>query len=188
MIVNGIFWTLGMEDAIKPDLDVSFVGPFEPNTFGGGAYAHGVKPEMYAGFTTQIPANNNTKSTKKAKAEVKPAAKSDSAAKVSLTTGKPARYVRIELPGDKRTLTLAEVEVMSGGKNVAKGGKATQSTTAGGISNARRRGVSRNGDLAGALRAGGHFEQLLGMLVILGTTAAVVAVRVSGQRAVAASC
>ncbi|OYW77148.1 MAG: cytochrome C precursor [Verrucomicrobia bacterium 12-59-8] len=133
MIVNGIFWTLGMEDAIKPDLDVSFVGPFKPNTFGGGAYAHGVKPEMYAGFTSQIPANNNTKSvSKKTKAEEKPKAKTDAAAKVSLTTAKPARYVRIELPGDKRTLTLAEVEVMSGGKNVAKGGKATQSTTAGG--------------------------------------------------------
>ena len=71
---------------------------------------------------------------------------------------------------------------------VTAGGNCRQSTTAGGISNARRRGVSRNGDLAGALRAGGHFEQLLGMLVILGTTAAVVAVRVSGQRAVAASC
>ena len=133
MIVNGIFWALGLEDAIKPDLDVSFVGPFKPNTFGGGAYAHGVKPEMYAGFTSQIPANNNTKSvSKKTKPEEKPAAKADEAAKVSLTTGKPARYVRVELPGDKRTLTLAEVEVMSGGKNVAKGGKATQSTTAGG--------------------------------------------------------
>jgi len=132
MIVNGIFWALGLEDSIKPDLDVSFVGPFKPNTFGGGAYAHGVKPEMYAGFTSQIPANNNTRSTKKAKQEEKPEAKADGTAKVSLTTGKPARYVRVELPGDKRTLTLAEVEVMSGGKNVAKGGKATQSTTAGG--------------------------------------------------------
>lgn len=133
MIVNGIFWALGMEDAIKPDLDVSFVGPFKPNTFGGGAYAHGVKPEMYAGFTSQIPANNNTKSvSKKAKVEEKPAAKADAAAKVSLSTGKPARYVRIELPGDKRCLQIAEIEVISGGKNVVKGGKASQSTTTNG--------------------------------------------------------
>ncbi|OWK43163.1 PVC-type heme-binding CxxCH protein [Fimbriiglobus ruber] len=39
------------------------------------------------------------------------------------------RYVRVELPGRQRTLTLAEVEVYSDGKNVARGGKATQSST-----------------------------------------------------------
>jgi putative membrane-bound dehydrogenase-like protein len=43
------------------------------------------------------------------------------------TTG---RYVRIELPGNRRTLTLAEVEVISAGRNVARSGKATQSATA----------------------------------------------------------
>ncbi|WP_397384793.1 PVC-type heme-binding CxxCH protein [Prosthecobacter sp.] len=135
MIVNGIFWSLGMEEAIKPDLDVSFVGPFKPNTFGGGAYAHGVKPEMYAGFTSQIPANNNTKrASKKSKPEEKPAAKAttDAVSKVTIASGKPARYVRIELPGDKRCLQIAEIEVMSGGKNVVKGGKASQSTTTNG--------------------------------------------------------
>ncbi len=135
MIVNGIFWTLGLEDSIKPDLDVSFVGPFKPNTFGGGAYAHGVKPEMYAGFTSQIPANNNTKrAPQKSKPEEKSAAKAttDGASKVTIASGKPARYVRIELPGDKRCLQIAEIEVMSGGKNVVKGGKATQSTTTNG--------------------------------------------------------
>ncbi len=46
-------------------------------------------------------------------------------------SGKPARFVRIELPGDKRILTLAEVEVTSGGKNIAKQGTATQSSTNG---------------------------------------------------------
>ncbi len=40
------------------------------------------------------------------------------------------RYVRVELPGRNKTLTLAEVEVLSGGRNVARGGKASQSTTA----------------------------------------------------------
>ncbi|HEV3235986.1 MAG TPA: HEAT repeat domain-containing protein, partial [Gemmataceae bacterium] len=40
------------------------------------------------------------------------------------------RYVRIELPGRHRTLTLAEVEVYSGGKNIAPQGKATQISTA----------------------------------------------------------
>ncbi|HJT77749.1 MAG TPA: PVC-type heme-binding CxxCH protein, partial [Gemmataceae bacterium] len=41
-----------------------------------------------------------------------------------------ARYVRIELPGKRRTLTLAEVEVFSEGRNVAREGKATQKNTA----------------------------------------------------------
>jgi putative heme-binding domain-containing protein len=40
------------------------------------------------------------------------------------------RFVRIELAGDKRTLTLAEVEVFSTGTNAARGGSASQSSTA----------------------------------------------------------
>ena len=39
------------------------------------------------------------------------------------------RYVRILLPGRERTLGLAEVEVVSGGVNVAPQGKATQSSS-----------------------------------------------------------
>jgi putative heme-binding domain-containing protein len=42
------------------------------------------------------------------------------------------RYVRIEIPGKNKTLSLAEVEVMSGGRNVARGGTATQKNTASG--------------------------------------------------------
>jgi putative heme-binding domain-containing protein len=40
------------------------------------------------------------------------------------------RFVRIELPGKQRTLTLAEVEVYSDSKNVARKGKASQKNTA----------------------------------------------------------
>ncbi len=148
MMVNGCFWALGMEALIKPDAKVAFVGPFKPNTFGNATYARGIKPEMYVGFDSPIPANNNTKDPN-AKKDDKVAAKDDKAGKkadrkadkkaeaviagrgaaVAIQTGKPARFVRIELPGDKRILTLAEVEVMSGGKNVAKGSNATQSST-----------------------------------------------------------
>lgn len=39
------------------------------------------------------------------------------------------RYVRVELPGNSRILHLAEIEVVSGGKNVATQGTATQSST-----------------------------------------------------------
>jgi putative membrane-bound dehydrogenase-like protein len=44
--------------------------------------------------------------------------------------GTVGRYVRIDLPGRRRVLTLAEVEVFSGGQNVARKGKAKQSTVA----------------------------------------------------------
>ncbi len=39
------------------------------------------------------------------------------------------RFVRIELPGEAKILSLAEVEVLSEGVNLAKEGKATQSST-----------------------------------------------------------
>lgn len=46
------------------------------------------------------------------------------------------RYVRVELPGKQRTLTLAEVQVFSEGANAALKGKATQSSLAhGGTAN-----------------------------------------------------
>ena len=45
---------------------------------------------------------------------------------------KDARYVRIEITGRKPILTLAEVEVISSGKNIAPKGKASQSSTASG--------------------------------------------------------
>lgn len=41
-----------------------------------------------------------------------------------------ARFVRIELPGDDKILSLAEVEVQGGGVNVAKKGTAKQNSTA----------------------------------------------------------
>lgn len=46
-----------------------------------------------------------------------------------VSRGTYGRFVRIELPGNRRTLTLAEVEIFSDGRNVARSGKATQSGT-----------------------------------------------------------
>lgn len=55
-----------------------------------------------------------------------------------------ARYLRISLSGPKRILTLAEVEVISGGRNIAPEGEATQSSVgAGGVP---QRGVDGNRD------------------------------------------
>jgi hypothetical protein len=43
---------------------------------------------------------------------------------------KRARYIRVAMPGKARFLHLAEVQVFSGGKNIAPKGTATQSSTA----------------------------------------------------------
>lgn len=137
LMCNGIFWAMGMEDKITPDMNVATVGPFTPNTFGNQTHARGIKPAAYAGFESPIPANSNTqkpdakkqqpkRDRSRKKADMKAAAPAE-----VLVTGKPARFVRIELPGEKRILTLAEVEVFSGGKNIASTGKATQSSTNG---------------------------------------------------------
>jgi putative heme-binding domain-containing protein len=62
------------------------------------------------------------------------------------------RYVRIELPGRRKTLTLAEVEVFSDGHNVAPRGKASQKNTAYG-GDARR---AIDGNTSGNYGAGGQ--------------------------------
>jgi putative heme-binding domain-containing protein len=64
------------------------------------------------------------------------------------------RYVRIELPGRQKTLTLAEVEVFSDGKNVARQGKASQKNTAHG--GEASRGI--DGNKSGAYSDGGQMH------------------------------
>ncbi len=65
----------------------------------------------------------------------------------SESSGTEGRFVRIELKG-RRTLTLAEVEVSSDGRNVAPAGKATQKNTAYGGSAGRAIDGNKNGDYA----------------------------------------
>jgi putative heme-binding domain-containing protein len=67
------------------------------------------------------------------------------------------RYVRIELPGRRRTLTLAEVQVLSDGRNIAPRGKASQKNTSNG-GDAHR---AIDGNTNGSYGAGGqtHSEE-----------------------------
>ncbi len=75
-----------------------------------------------------------------------PAPDADTAAGIS------GRYVRVELPGPARTLTLAEVAVLSGGENVAPEGRASQSSDAwGGVAS---RAI--DGNRSGAFGDGGQ--------------------------------
>ena len=53
-IINGTFWCMGMEKEIKPDMDVAFVGPYNPVTFSFGGERKGVKPEDIDGWDTPI--------------------------------------------------------------------------------------------------------------------------------------
>lgn len=59
LMINGIFWACGLEEAITSDLNIALVGPFRPNTFGNQWHARGIKPDAYAGFESPIPAHNN---------------------------------------------------------------------------------------------------------------------------------
>lgn len=54
LILNGTLWAMGMEKEIKPDLDISFVGPFQPNKFSFKGEAKNVKPSDLAGWDSPI--------------------------------------------------------------------------------------------------------------------------------------
>ncbi len=60
MLVNAVYWSLGLEDAISAASTVALVGPYEPNPFGHRQEARGIKPADYDGFLSPIPANHNT--------------------------------------------------------------------------------------------------------------------------------
>ena len=77
-------------------------------------------------------------------------------AQKEVDAGKPqganGRFVRIELPGRQRTLTLAEVEVMSDGANIARKGTARQSSTSNNGSASR----AIDGNASGSFADGGQ--------------------------------
>lgn len=77
------------------------------------------------------------------------------------STGTVGRFVRIELP-TRGTLTLAEVEVYSNGRNIARQGKATQRSTANGGEASR----AIDGNTSGKFGDGGqtHSEENSGNL------------------------
>jgi hypothetical protein len=53
-IINGVFWCMGLEQHIKPDMNVAFVGPFQPTPFTFGGEAQNVKPSDLAGWASPI--------------------------------------------------------------------------------------------------------------------------------------
>jgi hypothetical protein len=54
MLVNATLWALGLESAIKPDNDISLVGPFRPTWHSSDRRAKDVLPQDLAGWDTPI--------------------------------------------------------------------------------------------------------------------------------------
>jgi hypothetical protein len=48
MLANAVYWTLGLDDKISPQSDVSLVGEYKPRPFGFDGAAKGIKPEVHA--------------------------------------------------------------------------------------------------------------------------------------------
>ncbi|MEY3546116.1 MAG: hypothetical protein RLZZ313_477, partial [Verrucomicrobiota bacterium] len=86
------------------------------------------KPSSLADLLAGIPLVSDPDFRAKAYGLVRPVVSGESMLVTDASKKGGARYVRIELPR-RGTLTLAEVEVWSGGQNVARRGKASQSTT-----------------------------------------------------------
>ena len=54
MIVNATLWCMNMEDHIKADADVSFVGPYNPTTFSFKPAVKDARPDDIQGWETPI--------------------------------------------------------------------------------------------------------------------------------------
>jgi len=47
LLVNACYWAVGLEDQIKADSNVSFVGEYDPNPIGFGGHKKGLMPSLY---------------------------------------------------------------------------------------------------------------------------------------------
>jgi len=56
MAVNATLWAAGLDSSIRPDGNISFVGPYQPSTFAFGGFVKGTKPSDLAGWESPIPA------------------------------------------------------------------------------------------------------------------------------------
>ena len=54
MLVNACFWTTGLEKSIKPDLNISLLGPYNPTWLGTMRRSGTVKPRDLVGYESPI--------------------------------------------------------------------------------------------------------------------------------------
>lgn len=65
LLVNGMFWAVGMEDEITSNGPIGFVGPYNPVTFSFGGYRKGIKPADLAGWESPILSSEKAPSNRK---------------------------------------------------------------------------------------------------------------------------
>ncbi len=54
MMINACIWAAGLETGIEPDLNVDFVGAYQPSTFRFGGHRRGIKPTDLTGLNVPI--------------------------------------------------------------------------------------------------------------------------------------
>ncbi len=96
MLVNACLWSCGLEEKIKADAAIDFVGKYQPTTFRGGGHRRGVKPSDLAGWDSPIlpdtaltAVNEPRPATRKGKAAQKPEANPRDAKNMILDTPQP---------------------------------------------------------------------------------------------------
>lgn len=47
LLVNAVYWSLGLEDQIQPDAPIDFVGDYEPTPFGFNKFQKGIRPDVH---------------------------------------------------------------------------------------------------------------------------------------------
>ena len=53
-LINGVFWTMGLEEHITDDLAIDFVGPYKPKTFNFKGQSKDVLPSTLSGYESAI--------------------------------------------------------------------------------------------------------------------------------------
>jgi hypothetical protein len=48
LLVNAVYWCLGMEEQLPPKADVDLVGDYQPTPFGFGKFRAGLRPSDHA--------------------------------------------------------------------------------------------------------------------------------------------
>ncbi len=71
MMVNACFWAIGLESKIEADLNIAFVGDYNPSTFSFGGHKLGVKPLDMAGWESPIMEPSKPNGTRPKKKEKK---------------------------------------------------------------------------------------------------------------------
>ena len=53
-LINGVFWALGLEEHITDNLDIDFVGPYQPKKFKFNGQDKDIRPSAIRGYTSAI--------------------------------------------------------------------------------------------------------------------------------------